>query len=59
MLHRFSQKQPQYAWSGLLQVLICGLFFGIPIDETGNKGYSNCDPDLENATEEEGDERYP
>jgi len=42
-----------------LQVLICGLFFGIPIDETGNKGYSNCNPDLENATEEEGDERYP
>ena len=35
------------------------LFFCIPIDETVNKGYSNCDPDLENATEEEGDERYP
>lgn len=34
-------------------------FFCIPIDETVNKGYSNCDPDLENATEEEGDERYP
>ena len=31
--------------------------FGIPIDETRNKGYSSCDPGLENATEEKGDQR--